>query len=83
MAQEAPAFDPAVMKKKKPRKSVVFEGVENGTGEDGELNGEDKATAERHSMSMFYLYFTVLMPPPPPPFGVSFNGILSDDDVES
>lgn len=53
MAQEAPAFDPAVMKKKKPRKSVVFEGVENGTGEDGELNGEDKATAERHSMSMF------------------------------
>lgn len=44
-------FDPTAMKKKKTRKSVVFEGVENGNGENGELGGEDKATAERHSMS--------------------------------
>lgn len=47
-------FDPAAMKKKKVRKSVVFEGVENGNGENGEIGGEDKATAESHSMSMFF-----------------------------
>lgn len=50
--QEAPTFDPTVMKKKKPRKSVAFEGAENGNGEDGDLNGEDKTTAQRHSLSM-------------------------------
>lgn len=42
------------MKKKKVRKSVVFEGVENGNGENGELGGGDKTTAESHSMSMFF-----------------------------
>lgn len=51
MSQEAPAFDPTVMKKKKTRKSVVFEGVENGNAENGDGGGEDKVTAERHSMS--------------------------------
>lgn len=50
--QEAPVFDPAALKKKKVRKSVVFEAVANGNGVVGEFDGEDKATAERHSMSM-------------------------------
>lgn len=57
------------MKKKKVRKSVVFEGVENGNGENGEFGGEDKVTAESHSMSMFF---------GPPRSSCSFNRVGLD-----
>lgn len=42
--QEAPTFDPTLMKKKKSRKSVAFA---------GEDEAEEKTTAEVHSLRMF------------------------------
>jgi len=45
--EEAPTFDPSVMKKKKPRKSVAFEGgddvITNGDGGDTPVDGAEDA----------------------------------------